>query len=692
METGGKLVLGSGTLAAGTVTGGTGSGGGKAFGSGVFLMAGETLTLAPAGTLSIGGVITDQSGSDPTNIYNQPGTGALRLTTGTVALAAANNFIGGITIAATAGSPALLELATPGAAGKGAITFDTSANGQETLRLDGTVMPANTISGVTPITFFDFAGVPFVAGAHAALAGGTVSLVSGGVTVALHPTAADPTIPFAVESDGAGGSMVEQAPTLTAANETEFDAAMVRADLTDGVPFATTVISLDPASGTLALTSDPYAVNLAANARLEIRGNGATMDGGGQFRGLFAYAGSLTVSNLTLANNAAFGGTSVSSKDPGGGGMGAGGGLFVAAHATVSLSGVTFSNASAVGGAGGNYFGGGIVNATYGSGGGGMGGESVNYGGGGIGRGATGGIVLVGSYQWAGNPGIILGGAPGGAAGSGIAGGASGGGGASGTAGGCGGVGGVAPTGRSGGQGGFGGGGGGGYLHGGAGGFGGGGGGARDNPGAAGGFGGGGGAGVGGLSGVGGFGAGVGSDFAGGGGLGAGGDVFVQQGGVLSIGGSGSLTGGTVQRGYGGLGKTAGAGGVSGQAFASGIFIQGNDTVTLDPGPGQAISIGDVTGDQSGSTLSNQQPGTGAIVVTGGGFVGLDAPADFTGGLTIGRQHRLARLRRRRHRRDPFRRRRHRRAAGGAGRQRLRRLRARRCDRRARPGRIDRHL
>jgi hypothetical protein len=44
-----------------------------------------------------------------------------------------------------------------------------------------------------------------------------------------------------------------------------------------------------------------------------------------------------------------------------------------------------------------------------------------------------------------------------------------------------------------------------------------------------------------------------------------------------------------------------------------------------------------VTGDQSGSDLSNifGQPGAGALVVTGGGFVGLDAPADFTGGLTI---------------------------------------------------------
>ena len=163
------------------------------------------------------------------------------------------------------------------------------------------------------------------------------------------------------------------------------------------------------------------------------------------------------------------------------------------------------------------------------------------------------------------------------------------------TGGGGGGVGGFSsPGGGKGGAGGFGGGGGGGYANGGAGGFGGGGGGPGTgnltgivNFGGRGGFGGGGGLGV-----SGGFGGGAGGrpilgpdglpqGSGGGGGLGAGGDIFVQQGGSLTIEG-GSLSGGSVGAGAGDGGNSIPgnpiAGG-NGSAYGSGIFIQGNQSL-----------------------------------------------------------------------------------------------------------------
>src|SRR5208283_3365907 len=66
---------------------------------------------------------------------------------------------------------------------------------------------------------------------------------------------------------------------------------------------------------------------------------------------------------------------------------------------------------------------------------------------------------------------------------------------------------------------------------------------------------------------------------AGGGGLGAGGDVYVQQGGTLII-QAGSLGVGTVEGGISSPYVSNKLGG-TGDAFGSGIFIQGDETVTL---------------------------------------------------------------------------------------------------------------
>jgi hypothetical protein len=288
---------------------------------------------------------------------------------------------------------------------------------------------------------------------------------------------------------------------------------------------------------------DIAAVNLHSGVSLVIVGtDNAVLDGGNTVRGLFAYAGNLTVDNLTIQNTVAQGGAGGNSAFAGGGGAGLGGGLFVAARANVTLNSVSFSANKAFGGAGGDNTGGAPSGGW--AGGGGLGGNGgitdggiYMTGGGGVGRTAFGGdgdYKAVTTYVHTDDrslpgAGIIVGGASGGN-GAPIASGndphtsgASGGGGGGisegtghsssftasalgyyGAGAGAGGVGGHngysklspyngAKTPGGGGQGGFGGGGGGGYYYGGFGGFGGGGGGGQYKYGGNGGFGGGGG-------------------------------------------------------------------------------------------------------------------------------------------------------------------------------------------------------
>ena len=348
------------------------------------------------------------------------------------------------------------------------------------------------------------------------------------------------------------------------------------------------------------LSSNMQAVNLLPGSSLTINGGGNTINGNGQFRGFFAYAGALTINSLTLSNAVAQGGAGGGGGgDAGGGGAGLGGGLFVGANASVTLYAVNFSGDAAKGGAGGNAQSGGGV---YGRGGGGGlggagGGGSSSYGGGG---------------------------------GSGVPG-----------------VGGYSGGGSKGGGGGFGGGGGagwnGGAPAGGAGGFGGGGGGSYTGAGGSGGFGGGsGGAGEGFISGnpntnhnVGVVGAG------GGGGLGAGGDIFVVHGGTLVI-QAGSLaagtvtggTGGTVTPPSGGSNYSAAQMGNSGTFFGNGIFLNGNQSISFSPAAGQNLNISGVIADQTGSGGTGVNAGAGTIVVAGAGDVALSATNTFTGGST----------------------------------------------------------
>ncbi|MBV9811286.1 MAG: hypothetical protein JO326_00940, partial [Acetobacteraceae bacterium] len=187
------------------------------------------------------------------------------------------------------------------------------------------------------------------------------------------------------------------------------DSGIVNGNTGGSLSSAIAQINASPASG------GPYVINLTGDVLLSgelppilnsvtINGNGYTIEGepGGGNR-LFiigtdqasqtAGAGSIlatrqqvSFNDVNLANGTAIGGTAVQNLDTGGGGgLGAGGALFVDSTADVSLSGVTFSGAEAVGGAG---------SSGVSGGGGGLGGagglESQNGAGGGGGGGIFG--------------------------------------------------------------------------------------------------------------------------------------------------------------------------------------------------------------------------------------------------------------------------------------------------------------
>jgi autotransporter-associated beta strand protein len=439
--------------------------------------------------------------------------------------------------------------------------------------------------------------------------------------------------------------------TFDISNETDFNNSISFID-TQGFP-NNYVFDI---TGPITLTSQLLAINLPSGASLTIEGtNGSggaqvqTINGANAYSGLFVYSGDVTIENLTLQDMKAQGGAGGLLA---GGGAGLGGGLFVAGTngsggndpsqavvPVVTLINVAFSGDSAVGGHGGSMPG--TQSGGFSGGGGGLdGGHGGNNnfsagsggGGGGVGLTASGGDGLGPPTAGSGGAGIIPGAASGGHGASiiGGVGGQSGGGGGAGPIAAGGGVDGSLGTSSHGGGGGFGGGGGGGdNTTGGHGGFGGGGG----APGGAGGFGGGGGDSQG-IHAAGGFGGGTPSNsytaLGGGGGLGAGGDIFVQQGGTLTIEGDGTLSGGSVVGGAGGGSPPA-----NGRALGSGLFLQGSGTLTVALTSVQTESISDVITDQSGSGGTGANAGSWGLLFNGAGTLTLAAVDSYSGGTTI---------------------------------------------------------
>lgn len=413
------------------------------------------------------------------------------------------------------------------------------------------------------------------------------------------------------------------------------------------------------------------------NAQIIIDGTQATGVNKGNRGGFLARKGTVTIQNMTIQNCIAKGGdgSNTFQGGNGGGGMGAGGALFVY-QADVTLANVILNTNNATGGNGGN----GTGSSGGGGGGGGMGGNGGPnaVGGGGTGGGGLGGIggaLGLSSNAGSGGGGIGPNGAggnsnsngssgggygasSGGGAGGGIGGANAGGGGGGSTSGGAaaggagGGDGALTVVGNNGGDAKFGGGGGGGADSiGGNGDFGGGGGGGGGNgavragAGGSGGFGGGGaGGGFGAISDPGGaggtstFGGGGGGGGAaqfstpgngGAGGIGAGAGAIGTNGGRGGFGGGGAGLGGAIFVDASGNGKLSvtgsllimnstvsmGTGFVNGAAAAQDIFATSGIPLLFNPGLGQTATITNVIGDDSPLTL----PGGPGLYTSGNG-------------------------------------------------------------------------
>ena len=177
-------------------------------------------------------------------------------------------------------------------------------------------------------------------------------------------------------------------------------------------------------TASFSLTADPLPIGLASDGTLTVEGGGFTISGAGVHRGLFAFSGTTSVDDLTLASMLAHGGDGGpgggfqpgGSTIPdlgatsGGGGAGLGAGLFVAGlnvvngitittGATVVLSNTLIVSNYALGGSGAVFVTSTLDPREHGGGGGlggfgGGGGDGFLYdsgGGGGIGLAATGG-------------------------------------------------------------------------------------------------------------------------------------------------------------------------------------------------------------------------------------------------------------------------------------------------------------
>ncbi len=151
----------------------------------------------------------------------------------------------------------------------------------------------------------------------------------------------------------------------------------------------------------IVLGADMPALNLATGVIVTIDGVGYALNGDTAYRGLFVYAGTLTVQNLAIEDTLAEGGNCACGGDHassgGGGGAGLGGGLFVAddtangtAPGNATLDNVSLAGDAAEGGAGG-----GSDNGYPGGGGGlgGSGGSTEHAAGGRLARGAGGGGI-----------------------------------------------------------------------------------------------------------------------------------------------------------------------------------------------------------------------------------------------------------------------------------------------------------
>ena len=178
-----------------------------------------------------------------------------------------------------------LELGNAGAAGTGAVTLASGA--RETLRIDGTAMPSNTIAGFAEGDVIDLAGVAFdPQGGIQLEAGNLLHVVENGQSYDLQ-LAADDTFPanqtFVVGSDGQGGTDITCLQEDYVVNSTaDLNAALKAIDiggLSSG-PGAAYTITFGSA---IMLDDELWAINLASGDTLTIDGAGNALDGAGTY-------------------------------------------------------------------------------------------------------------------------------------------------------------------------------------------------------------------------------------------------------------------------------------------------------------------------------------------------------------------------------------------------------------------------
>ncbi|WP_168858726.1 Ig-like domain-containing protein [Bradyrhizobium brasilense] len=492
-------------------------------------------------------------------------------------------------------------LATAGAAGTGNISFTTGLPG--TLKIDDAALTGNaltnSISNFNPGQSIDLTGLHYntqnTSLNTVSLSGNTLSISNGTVTDTLTVNGLDGGARFQLSQDANGGTVVQLVSTrvFNVSNVTELNAAILQMDSggQNAAPNANYTINI---TASFSLSSELYALNLLSGSSVTINGSDGhggthTIDGLNAQRGFFVYAGNVNLENLTIQNTVAAGGGII--QGGGGGGAGLGGALFVSANGSATIDNVVFHNSVAIGGNGGTGSTASNANIDGFGGGGGMGGQGGNSSGGGIGLHAQGANSA--AFQ-NGAAGIVPGAAGGGKGVDGY----------------------LIPFGGGtmlywyGGTGGANGGGGG------AGGF-------FGNNNRAHGTGGG----VGGGNAIDG-----GNGGYGGGGLGAGGTIFVQQGGSLTVKG-GSLSN---DSGFSAVkGGTNGIGQASGSGFGSGIFIQGNNNLSFTPASGQTLTVANDIADQSGNGGTGANAGIGGLAISGGGTVILGGNNTYTGNTTV---------------------------------------------------------
>lgn len=342
---------------------------------------------------AIDGSVTpiDLEGTSSLTIEGAGLTGAGSLVVGgagSVTLDSVNSFGGGVTL--QGGS---LELAAGASIGSGDIDL-TGPN--VTLKLDGAILPSNTILGFGIGDTIDFAGLNVTSALETSGNVMVLQLANGG-TAALQLPGVD-RLPV-VQSDGNGGTDLELVPSNTF--EVGSQAGLAAAIQTIGTGTAGGQYTIDLTTN-ITLSADRPAIFLAAGSDdLTFLGNGYTIDGANTYRGLMVLGyGTATLQDLTIQNAVARGGNGGSGRLAGGGGAGMGGGLFIGSGAdirqsedivssvgrsyagpSVTLDNVQLLDDSAIGGAGGN---GNPSAGQYSSGGGGLGGaggSASGYGG-----------------------------------------------------------------------------------------------------------------------------------------------------------------------------------------------------------------------------------------------------------------------------------------------------------------------